>query len=214
MAGIPLAIVDVRLALGSGEALRAYALKAVDTVRATTLVFTGIRFAVVNLMLAVNPTVTGRTGAFVSAAGLRTLSAVIAGLIDAGLSGIFAERAVKSARTNACMVGGIRVLHAGAAVRTRRFQTVVDQILTFRTGESFRTFAGITTLSGVEACAPVAAGFVIRAEVKILITKKSTPSLVAHTIPRFQATPVNTPGIPLALIAERSFPSRLAPINK
>lgn len=214
MAEFPFAIVDVRLALGSGEALRAYALETVDTVRATTLVFAGIRIAVVDLVLAINPAVTGRTGAFVSAAGLRTLSAVLAGLIDAGLSGIFAERAVKPARTNARMVGGIRVSRAGAAVRARRFQTVVDQILAFRAGESFRTFTGITTLSGVEARAPVAAGFVIRAEVEVLITKKSAPSLVAHAIPRFHATAVNASGIPLALIAERSFPSRLTSINK
>lgn len=207
MAGIPLAIVDVRLALGSGEALRAYTLKTVDTVRATTLVFAGIRIAVVDLVLAVNPAVTGRTGAFIPAAGLRALSAVLAGLIDAGLCGIFAERAVKSARTDARMVGGIRVSRAGAAVRARRFQTVVDQVLAFQAGKSFRTFAGITTLSGVEACAPVAAGFVIRAEVEVLIAKQAAPSLVAHTIPRFHATAVNASGIPLALIAERPFPS-------
>lgn len=207
MAGIPLAVVDVRLALGSGEALRAYALETVDTIRATALVFAGIRIAVVDLVLAINPAVTGRTGAFVSAAGLRALPAVLTGLIDAGLCGIFAERAVKSARTNARVVGGIRVSHAGAAVRARRFQTVVDQILAFRAGESFRTLAGITTLSGVEACAPVTAGFVVRTEVEVLIAKQSAPSLVAHTIPRFHATAVNASGIPLALIAERSFPS-------
>lgn len=207
MAGVPLAVVDVRLALGSGEALRAYALETVDTVRATALVFARVRIAVVDLVLAINPAVTGRTGAFVAAARLRALPAVLAGLIDAGLRGIFAERAVESARTNARVVGGIRVSHAGAAVRARRFQTVVDQILAFRPGESFRTLAGVTTLSGIEACAPVAAGFVVRAEVEILIAKKSTPSLVAHAIPRFHATAVNASGVPLALIAEWSFPS-------
>lgn len=214
MAGIPLAIVDVRFALGSGETLRAYTLETVDAVRAASLVFAGIRIAVVDLVLAINPAVTGYTGAFVSAAGLRALSAVLAGLINAGLCGIFAERSVKSARANARMVGGICASHAGTAVRARRFQTIVDQTLAFRAGESFRTFAGITTLSGVEACAPVAAGFVVRAEVEVLIAKKSAPSLVAHTIPRFHATAVNASRIPLALITERSFPSRLAPINK
>lgn len=200
--------------MGSGEALRAYALETVDAVRAATLVLAGIRVAVVDLVLAINPAVAGRTGALVSAAGLRALSAVLAGLIDAGLSGIFAERAVKSSRTNARMVGGIRVSHAGAAVRARRRQTVVDQILAFRPGESFRTLAGITTLAGVEASAPVPAGFVIRAKVEVLIAKKPAPTLVAHTIPRFHATAVNAPGIPLALIAKRSFPSGLASINK
>lgn len=171
MTGIPLTVVDVRFALGSGETLRAYALETVDAVRATALVFAGIRIAVVDLVFAINPAVTGRTGAFVSAARLRALSAVLAGLVDAGLCGIFAERAVKSARTDARMVGGIGVSHASSAVRARRFQTVVHQILAFQAGESFHTFAGITTLSGVETCASVPAGFVVRAEVEVLVAK-------------------------------------------
>lgn len=121
---------------------------------------------------------------------------------------------MKPARANARVVSGVRAAHTSPAVRARRPQTVVDQIFAFRSGEPFRAFARVATLPRVEASAPVAAGLVVRAEVQILVAEQSAPSLVAHAIPRFRAAAVDAPRVPLALIAERSFPSRLAPINK
>lgn len=185
MTEIPFAIIDVRLALRSGEALRAYALETIDAVGATALVLAGIRVAIVDLVFAINPAVTGRTGAFISVVGLCTLSSVLAGFVHTGLCGIFTQRPVVSARTNTRMVSGIRVSRTSSAIRTRRSQTVVDQIFAFRPGESFRAFASITSLPGVETRTPVATGFVVRAEVQILVAEEATPSLVAHAIPRF-----------------------------
>lgn len=84
LAGIALAVVDVRLALGSGEALRAHALETVDAVHAAALVLARVRVAIVDLVLAVHAAVTGSARAFIPGARLRALSAVLAGLIHTG----------------------------------------------------------------------------------------------------------------------------------
>lgn len=121
---------------------------------------------------------------------------------------------MESARANTRVVSGVRATHAGTAVGARRPQAVVHQIFTFRSSEPFRAFARVATLSRVEACTAVPAGLVVRAEVQILVAEKAAPSLVAHAVPRFRAAAVDATRVPLALVAERSFPSRLTPVNK
>lgn len=195
--------------MGPGEAFRANALEAVGAVHAATLVLAGVRVAIVDLVLAVDTAVAGDACAFVPGASLRALSSVLAGLVYTRSCGILTERTVESARANTRVVSGICAAHTGTAIRARRSQAIVDQIFAFRAGESFRTFARVATLPGVEAGAPIAAGLVVRAEVEILVAEEAAPSLVAHAIPRFRAAAVDATWVPLALIAQRSFPSRL-----
>lgn len=186
--------------MGSGEALRADALVTVDTINATSFVFAGIRIAVVDLVLAVYTAVTGRAGALVPGAGFRTLSAILAGFVYTGLCGVLAKRAVEASRTHASVIGGVRTAHACATVRARRLQAVVHQVLALGAGETLRTLARITALAGVEARSAVAAGLVVRAEVQVLVAEQSTPSLVAHAIPRLHTAAMDASWVSLALV--------------
>lgn len=119
-----------------------------------------------------------------------------------------------TARADARVVSGICASCASTAVQALRSDTIVLHDLALGTGVSFGTFTCVTAGAGVEARATISAWFVIGTIVEILIAEKTTPSFVAHAIPRLDASAVNTSRISLALIAERSFPSGLTSINK
>lgn len=119
---VPLAVVDVGLALRSGEP------RWTDTVvpaltgtrGALAAISARIRVAIVDLVVAVHPAETGRTIALVSGVGVPALSTVLARFAVAGLCRILTQRAVISARAATRVVGRIGAACARPAVRTRR----------------------------------------------------------------------------------------------
>lgn len=215
MTDVPLAVVNVGLALRPGEPRWTDAMvPAVVALRARPRVPARVGIAILDLVLAVEPGETGHTTALVAGARVRTLPAVLAGLVAAGPHGILAKGTVISTGTNARVVSGIDGAPARPTIRARGSQTIVHQDLALGSREPFGAVASVTTRTRVEARTPVSARLVVRAEIQVLVAEKTAPSLVAHAIPGLHTTAVNASRISLALITHRSFPSYLTSIKK
>lgn len=78
--------------------------------------------------------------------------------------------------------------------------------LTVDTTEARLASAGVAALACVRACGVVLAGFMIGAEVKVLVAEQAAPAFFADALKRLAAGSMQTPRVPLALVAEGALP--------
>lgn len=157
-------IVYVSRAAISGKAYGAYATKSIvfglDTIAS---VFAGIRGTNVHLKFAIAAAEARLAFAFVTVFDVYAYSAVAARIFYAGSNRSFASGTSEAARTRTNVVRA--VLAAGSTVQARVPGTVVESYLTIGARKTGRAIAGVTSLSGIEACSSVAAGSVVSTEI-------------------------------------------------
>lgn len=66
----------------------------------------------------------------------------------------------------------------------------------------------VAPLTRVCACGVILAGFMIGAEVKVLVAEQAAPAFLAVALKRLVASSMQAPRVPLALIAEGALPPK------
>ena len=99
---------------------------------------------------------------------------------------------------------------AAASVLAWVAVTLVDLYLTPFTSEAFLACACVAALACVGAGCSVHAGFMVGAEVEVLVTEQSSPALLAVALPRLAAGAVHTVWVANALITGGALPAQSA----
>lgn len=93
-----------------------------------------------------------------------------------------------------------------STVEARQVGAIVNLTLAVSSREARGTVARVRALARVEARAVVPAGPVVGAVVEVLVAEEPAPALVAQAVPRLLARAVQTAGVALALVAQRTLP--------
>lgn len=99
---------------------------------------------------------------------------------------------------------------AAASILARVAVALVGLDLAGFTTEAGLADAGVAALTGVGAGGIIHAGFVIGAEVQILIAEQASPAFLASALKRLVAGAMQAPWISLALVAEGALPPEAA----
>lgn len=86
--------------------------------------------------------------------------------------------------------------------------TDVDLLLTPVPSEAFLARTGVAALASVGAGGSVLAGFVVGAEVEVLVAEQAAPALLAVALPGLAARPVLAAWVPAALVTGRALPAQ------
>lgn len=98
-------------------------------------------------------------------------------------------------------------VQAVASVATGLAVTLPDLQVTVNPVEAGHAGAGEAALTRVHACGPVGTGFVMGAVVQILVTKDSSPALLAGALPRLFTGTMFTGWMEFTHITEESLPA-------
>lgn len=166
---------------------------------------TGVTAAAVNFLLAVGAHVTGRaTAGVTSSHSLHTSSTIEAWSICTGHSAHLTILSIEA--LGACARVVVHQIVTAAAVLARIAVALIGLDLAVGATEARLAGASVAPLAGVCASGIILARLMIGAEVKVLVAEQATPAFLAVTMKRLVAGSMQTPGVPLALIALGALP--------
>lgn len=209
LTGIGSALVDVVFTVSPGETVLTLTEIRIHEIQTLGTIGARVGAAVIDLLFAVESGVARRTLTEVSAIGVVSAAPTIeAGTVGASHGAQLTVSSVETRR--ACAAVGVFKISAASTVSTRVAGAFVDLDLTAGSSESGSAGAGVASLAGVGARGPILTWFVMCAVVKILVTEKASPTLLAVALPWLLAGTVQTSGITDAVIAVLSAKSHSA----
>lgn len=208
------AIVNVGFASRTSESTPTTTLVRIPFVRASSIVQAWIGRAVVHFSVAMRPSEPDRTTALEALRIIFAGSTVVTFRLFTSDSSIFTVVPSVTFGTLAAVAYSLILTNASVETRVLMGQTSVHGLFAIGSLEPSFTVAGVRPQSGVVASPAVLARLVVGAIIEILVAEQTTPTFVADALPLLLACPVQTSGIPFALVAQLSCPTPVTSAKK